>query len=163
MRLAVMSDSHDHLDNIRKALEIIRGRKTELIIHCGDFVAPFVLKEFEKAGIPIHGVFGNNDGDRYLLTKMSLTTLSGITLYDPVGRLDLEGYRIAFTHYEEIAKGFALSGQYDLVCYGHTHTAVEKKIGNTHFLNPGEIMGKDGHPTFYIVDTETRTFEKMIL
>ncbi|MFH1671929.1 MAG: metallophosphoesterase [Pseudomonadota bacterium] len=163
MIVAVMSDSHDHLDKLRRALEIIRKEKAEAIIHCGDFVAPFVLRELEKPGIPVHGVFGNNDGDRYLLTKLSLTELSNITLYDPVGQVDFGGYGIAFTHYQEVAEGIVLSGKYDLVCYGHTHTAVHRKIGDTDFLNPGEIMGKDGAPTFYMVDTVNRSFEKFEL
>jgi putative phosphoesterase len=163
MIVAIMSDSHDHLHHVRKALEIICKQKAEAIIHCGDFIAPFVLLELEKGGIPVHGVFGNNDGERYLLTKYSLTTLSHITLYDPVGKLDLEGYRIAFTHYQEIAEGFARNGQYDLVCYGHTHTADHRKIGETDFLNPGELMGKNGPPTFFIVDTVSRSFEKIEL
>lgn len=163
MILAVMSDSHDHLDNVRTALEIIKKEKAEAIIHCGDFVAPFVLRELDKEGVPVHGVFGNNDGDRYLLTKLSLTTLSNITLYDPIGKLDIDGYKIGFTHYEEIAEGLALSGRYDLVCFGHIHTVVHRKIKDTDFLNPGEIMGKDGTPTFYMVDTASQDFEKIEL
>jgi len=89
MIFAVMSDSHDQIWNVRKALETIKKHEAEAIIHCGDFVAPFILKELNAAGLPVHGVFGNNDGNRFLLTKFSLTTLSHINLYDPVGELDL--------------------------------------------------------------------------
>ncbi|MCJ7773383.1 MAG: metallophosphoesterase family protein, partial [Desulfobacterales bacterium] len=81
MIIAVMSDSHDNIWNLRKALDIIKQEAAVMIIHCGDFVAPFMLKELDLAGIPVHGVFGNNDGDQYLLTKLSLTDLSNVTLY----------------------------------------------------------------------------------
>ena len=47
MIIAVMSDSHDHIWNIRKALKIIESKGGEAIIHCGDFVAPFMLKELQ--------------------------------------------------------------------------------------------------------------------
>jgi uncharacterized protein len=71
MIIAVMSDSHDNIWNLRKALPIIKEKNAGMIIHCGDFVAPFMLKELNEADIPVHGVLGNNDGDQYLLPKLS--------------------------------------------------------------------------------------------
>nr|HID58152.1 metallophosphoesterase [Desulfobacterales bacterium] len=163
MIIALMSDSHDHIWNIRKALEIIRNRGGEAIIHCGDFVAPFMLKELDQAEIPVHGVFGNNDGDKFLLTKFSLTTLTNITLHGIVGRLEFSGFRIAFTHYEEVAEGLAATRQYDLVCFGHSHQTYLERVENTVLLNPGEIMGKDGSPGFYILDTSEMKYEHVSL
>jgi putative phosphoesterase len=66
MLIAVMSDSHDNIWNLQKALGIVKEKGAGMIIHCGDFVAPFMLKELEETGVPVHGVFGNNDGDQYL-------------------------------------------------------------------------------------------------
>ena len=163
MIFAVMSDSHDQIWNVRKALETIKKHEAEAIIHCGDFVAPFILKELNAAGLPVHGVFGNNDGDRFLLTKFSLTTLSHINLYDPVGELDLGGLKVAFTHQQIIAEGLAATGKYGLVCFGHSHEASVEKVGETVLLNPGEIMGKEGPPTFYLVDTSGPAYEKVTL
>ena len=99
MIIAVMSDSHDNIWNLRNALDIVQKEKAEMIIHCGDFIAPFMLKELDQAGVPVHGVFGNNDGDRYLLTRFAFTVLKNITLYDPVGQLEIDGINIAFTHH----------------------------------------------------------------
>lgn len=159
MILAVMSDTHDHIWNLRKALEVIQERGAEVIIHCGDYIAPFMLKELDQAHIPVHGVFGNNDGDQYLLTKMSLTELSNITLYGLMGELKLADFRVAFTHYRAVAEGLAASGQFDLVCFGHSHEASNEKVGKADLLNPGEVMGKDGSPGFYLVDTSARKYE----
>lgn len=159
MILAVMSDTHDHIWNLRKALQLIKERGVEAIIHCGDFVAPFMLKELDQADIPVHGVFGNNDGDQYLLTKMSLTELSSITLYGLTGELDFSGFKVAFTHYRAVADGLAASGRFDLVCFGHSHEGFLERAGETDLLNPGEVMGKDGSPGFYLVDTLTRKYE----
>ena len=163
MILAVMSDTHDHIWNARKALEFVKERGAEAIIHCGDFIAPFMLKELDQAQIPVHGVFGNNDGDQYLLTKMSLTEFPNITLYGLMGELKFSDFRVAFTHYRAVADGLAASGQFDLVCFGHSHEAFLGKTGKTDLLNPGEVMGKDGSPGFYMVDTSTKKYEQISL
>jgi hypothetical protein len=163
MILSVMSDTHDHIWNLRKALGLIRERGAQAIIHCGDFVAPFMLKELEEAAVPVHGVFGNNDGDQYLLTKLSLTELSYVTLYGLVGELDLEGFRVGFTHFRPVADGLAASGRFHLVCFGHSHEVYLDKKDEAVLLNPGEVMGKDGSPGFYFVDTSSRSYERVSL
>lgn len=163
MIIAVMSDSHDNIWNLRNALAIIKERDAEMIIHCGDFIAPFMLAELDQSGIPVHGVFGNNDGDKYLLTKFSLTSLTNINLYDPVGLVETDGFKIGFTHHGIVGEGLAYGGKFNLVCFGHSHKYFFKKIGQTILLNPGEIMGKDGHPSFCLVDTDTVNIEKIEL
>ena len=163
MIIAVMSDSHDNIWNLRKALTIIKKQNAKMIIHCGDFIAPFMLMELDQSGIPVHGVFGNNDGDKYLLTKLSLTSLTNITLYDPVGFVDIGGFKIGFTHQGIVGEGLAAGGNFNIVCFGHSHEYFFKKIDRTILLNPGEIMGKEGHPSFCLVDTGTVKVEKIEL
>lgn len=163
MILAVMSDSHDNIWNMRKALGLLTERGAEMIVHCGDFVAPFMLREMAQAGLPVHGVFGNNDGDRHLLTRLSLTELTGVTLYDPFGELDVNGFTVGFSHYEAMARGLAASGRFNLCCYGHSHGHAEDRQGGVMLLNPGEIMGKDGSPGFCLVDTSTGGIERVAI
>ena len=163
MRIAVMSDTHDQISHIRRAVAMIKSADCGMIIHCGDFVAPFMLKELEAAGLPVHGVFGNNDGDQYLLTKHSLTLYQNITLHGAFGQLDVEGCRIAFLHDGIIAEDIAAGGRYNIVCYGHYHVYTHKNIGETLMINPGELLGKDDLPGFCIVDTETLVPQRMIL
>ena len=163
MQIAIMSDSHDNIWNLRKALSLISDAGAELIVHCGDFVAPFVLKELDQAGVPVHGVFGNNDGDQYLLTKLTYTRISQVTLHGPVGQLEVGGARICFTHEPVFAKGLASENKYHLVCYGHTHEYRLRIINDTLLLNPGEIMGKEGHPGFCLYDTARRQVDRITL
>lgn len=155
MIVAIMSDSHDNIWNLRKALDIVKQRNAKMIIHCGDFVAPFMLKELASLSIPVHGVFGNNDGDQFQLTRMSLTELTNISLHGLVGEIQADGVPIRFTHYGEMARLAASSGERQLVCYGHSHVYRQEKIGQTILLNPGEVMGKDGNPGFCFFDTES--------
>lgn len=163
MIIAVMSDSHDNIRNLRNALSIIGKEKADMIIHCGDFTAPFMLQELEEAGIPVHGVFGNNDGDQYLLTKLSLTSLKNIVLHGLIGEVDAAGFPMAFTHQGMVGEGLASTAKYKLVCFGHSHVYFEKKVGNAILLNPGEIMGKEGNPGFCMVDTVSGSVRRILL
>ncbi|MFW6334834.1 MAG: metallophosphoesterase [Desulfosalsimonas sp.] len=163
MKIAVMSDTHDNLRNVRKALELIADSGAEAIIHCGDIIAPFVFKEFIEASIPMHCVFGNNDGDKYLLTKTANSSGGLITLYGFLGEMDASGFSIAFTHEPEFAEGLASTGKYDLVCFGHTHVAGQENHGGTTLLNPGDLMGKEDDAGFCILDTQKRTISRISL
>lgn len=161
MKIAIMSDSHDHINQIEKALEICKQENARAIIHCGDIVAPFSLKIFAGPGIPFYGVFGNNDGDRIKMIEYSKTILPNVKLYQRLGELNLDGKKIAFTHYFDLAKPLSLTGEYNLVCFGHSHTWYCKEVNNTLLLNPGEIMGKNKSPGFALYDTETNNISEV--
>ncbi len=163
MRLAVMSDTHDNISNLRLAINKIRAAGCGMILHCGDFVAPFMLAELEAAGLPVHGVFGNNDGDQFLLTKHALTIHQNITLHGAFGRLEIEDRRVAFMHDGTVADDLAASGRYDIVCYGHFHIHNQYYMDSTLVLNPGELLGKDDVPGFCIIDTRTLKAERVVL
>jgi len=105
-------------------------------------------------------VWGNNDGDKRAVSKAA-EGYHGFTIYGDLAELEIEDLRIAINHYPEIAKGLAKSGLYDLVCYGHDHTAHQEMVGNTILLNPGEVMGLMGSASLAIMDTESRAVEKI--
>jgi hypothetical protein len=163
MNIAIMSDSHDNIWNLEKALTLIRNEGAEMIIHCGDFVAPFMLRELETANIPVYGVLGNNDGSQFLLARTALVDLRHITLFELIGHANADGYSIAFTHQRDVAEGLAATGRYDLVCYGHSHQFRQETLGRTLLLNPGEIMGKNGDPGFCFVNTETGQIRRVAI
>ncbi|MFH1029736.1 MAG: metallophosphoesterase family protein [bacterium] len=72
MRIAIISDSHDNLTNIYKALDWMNKNGVSEIIHCGDVCASSALAEIAKnfKG-KIHLVYGNVDGDHEGMEKMA--------------------------------------------------------------------------------------------
>jgi hypothetical protein len=44
-------------------------------------------------------------------------------------------------HVDNVAKGLAASGMYDLVCYGHNHRIRFSRAGRAVAVNPGPVMG----------------------
>src|SRR4030042_6102249 len=137
MKIAIISDSHDNLPNIEKAVKYINKQKISVIIHCGDGCAPNILGEFGKLfkGKEIHIVKGNVDGDidgfREFAKKYPKIKYHGNT-----GKVAIDGLSLAFCHFPDVAKKIAESQKYDFVFYGHSHKPWQEKIGKTVLLNP---------------------------
>jgi uncharacterized protein len=154
VNIGVISDSHDHVENLRRVLDGLRSDGVETILHCGDFCAPFILYELEEVGVPVHCVFGNVDGDRHLMTRIALTELEHVQIHGETAELEVGGLRIAMNHFPALAEGLAHTRRFDLVAYGHTHEGEIRRVGKCVLLNPGEIMGRKGTPGWAVVDTE---------
>ena len=153
-KIAVFSDSHDHLPTLARALAAANDAGAEVLIHCGDLSAPFVLRMLaEHFQGPVHVVFGNNDADGRLLQTIAAQH-SHVTLHGIYAEIEVAGRHIAVIHYPEPARHIAQSGQLDLVCYGHDHTQLLEQIGNAWLLNPGEIMGMRSTPSWALYDTQ---------
>ena len=160
MKLAVLSDIHDHVWNLKKALAKPELQHADALLFCGDLCAPFIIHLLGQAYTkPIHLVLGNNDGDVAAITT-NLSKYPHMQLHGEYFRGELGGKTIAMNHYPDKARNLAELGIYDIVCYGHNHTLHEEKIGATLLLNPGPIMGYHGGrledlpPTFIVADTE---------
>ncbi|MEA3346261.1 MAG: metallophosphoesterase [Chloroflexota bacterium] len=157
MRIAVLSDIHDNTQNLERALNRLEG--VEVLLCCGDLCAPFSLKQIQDSFPgPIHVVLGNNDGDPLFLAQTA-SQREGVHLYQPLVELELGGRKIAVTHYPQIGRALAASGQYDAVFSGHTHYSKVQQVGDTLWANPGEVLGHFEEPGFGIYDTETGGFE----
>lgn len=152
MKIAILSDVHD---NIWRLETLLAGLEANALIFCGDFCAPFTLAQIAEgfAG-PIHVVFGNNDGDQFLLSQVA-TKYEHVTLHGDFAELEFGGRSVAVTHYPQIGKALARGGVYDLVCHGHSHERLLEKDGETLRVNPGEVMGRFGLSTFAMYDTNT--------
>jgi uncharacterized protein len=164
MKVGIMSDSHDHLVNIRKAVEIFNEAGVGFVLHAGDFVAPFVANELQKLKCPLLGVFGNNDGERIGLQNR-LKSFGAEVKVQPAF-IELDGKRFVIVHEHELVDALAESGKFDVVVYGHTHNADIRKASNGCLIDhyPGEVCGwLTGKPTVAILDTETMEVRLMEL
>lgn len=161
MRIAVLSDTHDHIPNLRAAVRYCNSYGVAMMIHCGDLISPFMLEELACFGGAVHIIYGNNAGDQYLISRMCGTKFPTITHHGPFGAVEAGGLKIAFTHYPEMARGIAAGGTFDVVCCGHNHRYQIDTIGSSLLINPGELLGKDGQPGFCILDSTSRNVERV--
>ncbi len=159
MKIGVLSDSHDHMSNITKTIDFFITEGVEKIIHCGDYVAPFVvraMKALESTNIEAVGVFGNNDGERGGLHKILGKTLK---IFGEFHEMELNGHRIAIYHGTDarILQNIIHSQDYALVLTGHTHEVKIEKYQKTLIINPGEACGYlSGTPTCAVIDLSTK-------
>ncbi|QAA76308.1 MAG: hypothetical protein BIP78_0542 [Candidatus Bipolaricaulis sibiricus] len=152
MRIGVVSDTHDHLDRLRRALEVCRKEGAALVLHAGDFISPFTAVPFVETGLSLIGVFGNNDGDvRHLQERFRGCG----ELHAGPHELGLAGRRVVLMHEPRTLDALIDSGRYDLVVYGHTHR-VDVRGGFPRVVNPGECCGWiTGRATCAVVDLST--------
>lgn len=152
MKIGLLADSHDHVDNLRYAVEGCREAHVEVVLHAGDFIAPFAVKVLADAGCPVHAVFGNNDGER--LGIRDAFSDWGTVLPGPI-ELELAGKRILLMHEPYGLESHEASDRNDLIVYGHTHESVwrTRPDGAGLVINPGEVCGwVTGRATFALVD-----------
>ena len=161
MKIVICSDIHDNIWMLAKALQGMA--EADALLFLGDFCAPFTLVQMAEgfAG-PIHVVWGNNDGDKWLLTKQA-QRFEQVVLHGELAEFELAGKRLALNHYPDIARSLAHSGRYDLVCYGHDHLAHDEVVGSTRLFNPGELMGRLGPSTYALYDLATDAVERVEL
>ncbi|MBW7884557.1 MAG: YfcE family phosphodiesterase [Caldilineaceae bacterium] len=154
-KIAIFSDSHDHLQTLEKALAHAHEAGATILLHCGDLCAPFMLKLLgDRFAGPVHIVLGNNDGDGRLLQTVA-GQYPHVQLHGIYAELAVDSRQLAMIHYPEPARRIAESGAFDLVCYGHDHLKNLERVGKGVLLNPGEIMGMKAAPTWALYDTET--------
>jgi len=176
MKIAIISDSHDNVPNLEKALDYINKEKIGVLIHCGDLAAPSMLAEIIEpkfnppAGGEIHMVFGNV-GDPDLLIETA-KKYKNVKIHGNRGEIDIDEKKIAFCHQPQDAKELAETGVFDLVFYGHTHRPWEdnlrvktddgrQKIAR--LVNPGTLAGLFSKATFAVYDTSDDKLELKIL
>jgi putative phosphoesterase len=143
MRIGVISDTHGHVENTLAAVRMLQSLEVEAVLHAGDICGgeiPRLLTEW-----PCHFVFGNCDND--LRQLQSSIEQHGQTCHGRFGDFVLANRRIALIHSDDarLFRHVCTSGEYDLVCYGHTHVAEQHRQGKTLILNPGALYRANPH------------------
>jgi len=152
LKIGILSDSHDRLPMIERAVQRFHEAGVDMVLHAGDFVSPFTALPLAELGVRFVGVFGNNDGDKLYLRER----------FADIGKVHLgyhsfeaDGLRVVLMHEPKSIDALVASGHYDLVVYGHTHK-IDLRDGPCAVINPGEACGYlSGRATVAVFDTAT--------
>jgi len=161
MRIAILSDSHDHIINLRTAVKYCNAYSVSMLIHCGDLISPFMLDELARFSGAVHLIYGNNAGDQHLISQSCGLRFPSISHHGILGAVEADGKKIAFTHYPQMARGLASQGLFDVVCCGHNHVYKVEQVGKTLLVNPGELLGKDDQPGFCVLHSGSMEVERV--
>ena len=155
MKIGIISDIHENFHNLILALKKMKEEKVEQIICLGDLMNDGIAKVLSISATPVFMVWGNNDGDRVVLTKTSSRAgsnlVSSINTYD---FLEYDNRKIFVTHFQDLAIPMARSGMFDAIFCGHTHISQIEQVGKCLIVNPGEISAqRTGTASLAIYDT----------
>jgi len=156
MRIGIISDTHDRLPFIDKAVRKMNEEEVELVLHAGDYSAPFAAYRFKPLKAKMIGVFGNNDAEKELLRR-NFNEI-GIEIRGRFAEIQVDGLKIALLHGEEteLLRSLLNSRSYNVVVYGHTHRSEVKRENGVLAINPGEACGYlSGKATIGVLDTST--------
>lgn len=163
MRIAILSDSHDHIPNLCRAVNRANRENAEILIHCGDLISPFMLPRLHDFQGQVHLIYGNNAGDQHLISSRCESLFDNITHHGMQGVIEVEGKTLCFIHYPHTGRALALTGEYDIVCCGHNHKQGVELIGNCLLINPGDLLGAEKKPEFTLLDTKTMTVQRIVV
>ncbi len=139
MHIGVISDTHNHLPNVRRIVALLNAARVERVLHTGDITQPKTLEVLAQLEAPLLGVFGNNDcGERPGLEAAAARMR--MTLCDPPLELHLAGRRIVVVHDPRDLEALADAAP-DVAVHGHTHRLHLEQRGGRLVFNPGECAG----------------------
>lgn len=165
MKICIVSDSHDHGISLARCLAAAKAAGATAAIHCGDIIGTNTLRAALGVRLPLHAIHGNNLGDPGSLCRLAAKSEGLLTYHGQDATMHLYGRNIFVVHYPHYARAMAMTGDFHLVCYGHSHEATvaqqETIAGGTAWLvNPGTTAGL-GAPaaTWILGDLASMLFE----
>ena len=169
MKVCIVSDSHDRGPLLAEAVAAAQAEGAQAVIHCGDLIGVNTVKAALKLGLPMHVIHGNNLGDVVALAQVACNSDGRLFYHGRDATLDLAGRSIFVTHYPHYGRGMACTGDYDLVCCGHSHKPLiaeqaNVKGGQTWLVNPGTVAGLGASAATWILGClASMTFEVRVL
>jgi len=135
MLIGILSDTHDRLTTLEKALEVFRQRKVDAVIHAGDLVAPFAARRLKDGiAVPLHVIYGNNDGERRGLGQILPQIQDGPLFVEAAGKHILVQHALDECRQDDVAPAH-------IIVTGHTHETKVTEHGGKLYINPGECCG----------------------
>lgn len=161
MKIGILSDSHNNVTNLRRALDLFRAQHITTLIHCGDMTSPETAAHV--AGFQLIYVLGNSDGSAEALHNTIADLHPGNIFEREAYTGTLGGVRLAATHGHLPGKVDSLvrSGRYSFVFHGHTHRQRNDEVAGwrrkTRLINPGALGGSHYQPrSVCILDLESQ-------
>jgi len=165
MRLGILSDSHNHLPETRRALDSLLERGAGHLVHCGDVgedVLDLLAATCLEHRIRAHVALGNCDRT----ADSAFAPVPAGIERGPAPEFEFDGRRCLVLHGDRpaIVELRAAQGGFQYLFTGHTHSPAERTVGNTRILNPGSCArSRLGPATVLLLDLATNQAEWVAL
>lgn len=139
MKLGILSDTHNHTQNLARALSIFRSRAVTTLIHCGDMTSPKTAVLLKN--VHVIAVTGNMDMNTGRL-EQTLKQLNPQNSLSATFTGEIEGVAIAATHsHRGNVPDLVANGRFSYIFHGHTHRRRDEQVNDTRIINPGALGG----------------------
>lgn len=150
MKIGVISDTHIPERAKELPRELLQAfRDVDMIIHAGDLADLKVLDELKKICPNVKAVWGNMDPQeiRSKLPEKEIIKIGKHT----IGLMHGWG---APNNLVGILKSSFKEDKVDLIIFGHSHRAMNQKLGGVLFFNPGSALDKifSDHTSYGIIE-----------
>jgi putative phosphoesterase len=170
VKACIVSDSHDRADALAQAVGEARELGAQAVIHCGDLIGAQSILAALAHGLPVHLIHGNNVGDTQALHRLARmgggagAAKGALHYHGADAQLELGGRRVFVVHHDHYGYAMACTGDWDLVCCGHSHRADVRRVadvkgGSSWLVNPGTVAGLAAPCTWVMADLAAMTFE----
>ncbi len=163
MIVGILADTHDDRAMTVKAVDVLRSREVDVVLHAGDLTSPEMLEYL--GGFHCYVVLGNGDvgdGNEEAIRK------KGIALgFNPIEykiEVELGGKMFALFHGDNVPmfREAVACGRFDYIVKGHTHFYENYISNGARIINPGAVSVHD-EASVVTVETESGNIEKIEL
>ena len=118
MIVGILSDTHDRVDAMADAMELLRRSGAEFFIHCGD-----VGSERCSTTSPASPAPSSSATPTGTAPLCALCEQIGVACYPSLAELELGGKKFAVTHGDDfrLKQRLLAEQRYDYLLQGHTH------------------------------------------
>ena len=155
MKVGIITDTHDKQALLKKAIEVFAEHHVDCVLHAGDITSPSSAQALAEIDhVRFIGVFGNCDSDKSALE--SIVSSHRGEIHRGVYRGKIGEKKLLMAHDPCALGDMPITGDFDLIVYGHTHVQDIRRDGNTLVINPGQswavILDLDSmdYETFYL-------------
>ena len=153
--IGIISDTHEQVEWIQKAVHIFKEKKVEFVIHCGDLISAGMINYFKD--LKVIFVLGNNNCNQE--SYDSMTEKYGFEKITQTKKFKYKDKTFFVCHGDDkdILGHATKNEEYDYILTGHTHEARDLRVNGKRIINPGSLLG---HPkTIALLDIEQDNLE----
>ena len=160
MKIGVLSDTHIPSAASRLPQQALdEFKKMDLVIHAGDMIDLATLEQLKNTCKALKAVRGNMDHEevKAVLAEREIFKVNNFKI------VVVHGWGAPATLIQQLELTFR-SERPDILIFGHTHSALNEKRGDTLFFNPGSPTDKVFSPynSYGIIEITDKIEAKII-
>ncbi|HTX86567.1 MAG TPA: metallophosphoesterase [Candidatus Nanoarchaeia archaeon] len=160
MKIAIVSDIHDNLVNLKKCLSWCKKNGIEKIICCGDVTNSETLEILSRE---FKGEIFIVRGNMEVYEEAEVADYKNMTFGCRSAVFNIGGKKVGVCHEPFRIDQLLAKEKCDIIFYGHTHKPWIEKNNGIQIVNPGTLGGVFTQATFATWDTTGGELELKLL